>query len=88
MKIYKLKYSTKEDSIKDLESRNILEDRNILGIAHVGKLIKTNAVLNEEGEVLEQTIWLDGYHIDIACKEDLYTFENEIFPINSEHKFA
>ena len=88
MKIYKLKYESKEEGITDLTEKNVIDNPNTLGVVHVGKIIKTNAVLNEEGEVLESAIWLDGYHIDIACKEDLHTFESEIFPNNSKHSFA
>lgn len=88
MKVYKLKYATKEDGVLDLTNKGLIDNKNTLGIVYVGRIVDKNAVLNEEGEVLEHATWIDGYHIDIAVKNDLYTFDNEIFPINSKHNFA
>jgi predicted butyrate kinase (DUF1464 family) len=111
MIIYKLKYNTKEEGLKDLSDKGILTEDgyglNTLAVVHVGVIVDimgTSEIIpgfdgieeyDEEKDYVDTyveitpTTYLDGYHIDVACKEDLYDFGlNESFPNNPKHTFA
>lgn len=96
MKIYKLKYESKESGLADLlakgvliESENgLIENKNVLGIVHVGKIIDVDAVYNSSFDLISSATYVDGYHIDLACTFDCFKFDNEIFPIKQVHTFS
>ena len=81
MKIYKLKYTNREQANADLIAKDVIDNKNTLGIVYIGKVAD---VITED-----EVTYLDGYHIDIACKEDLHNFgDKEIFPNNPKHVFG
>ena len=89
--IYKLRYESKEDALKDLKSKGIIDNEGnyINGteaVVDCGIITITQATYEEEIE-LSPAIFADGYHYDIMTN-DTIVFESEIFVNNPKFKFA
>ena len=89
--IYKLRYESKEDALKDLKSKGIIDNEGnyINGteaVVDCGIITITQATYEEEIE-LSPAIFADGYHYDIMTN-DIIVFDSEIFVNNPKFKFA
>ena len=89
--IYKLRYNSKEDALKDLKSKNVIDNKGdyINGteaVVDCGIITITQATYEEEIE-LSPAIFADGYHYDIMTN-DIIVFDSEIFVNNPRFTFA
>ena len=92
MKIYKLKYTDKETAIADLITKNVIdEDGNYINgtqaVVEIGLITLQDGTYDNEGNVITEPIYADGYHYDVMSERDII-FENEIEVNNPRHTFA
>ena len=96
MRIYKLKYTDKETAIADLIAKGVFQEIDdemiyadgIDAVVEVGLLIDQEATFDEQGNLLTEPTYREGYHFDIMAEKEIDFGENEIFPNNSKHTFA
>ena len=96
IRIYKLKYTDKETAISDLIAKGVYQEidgelsynEDIHAVVEVGLLIYQEATFDEQGNLLTEPTYRDGYHFDIMTENEIDFGENEIFPNNSKHTFA
>ena len=96
IRIYKLKYKDKETAIADLIAKGVYQEINeelsygngIHAVVEAGLLIDQEATFDEQGNLLTEPTYRDGYHFDIMTENEIDFGENEIFPNNSKHTFA
>lgn len=91
MNIYKLKYTDKETTIADLVSKLVIdEELNYLEGTHavvwLDKIVLENGQFDEQGNVIVEPIFADGYHVDIMVEREI-DFTNAISPNNPKHMF-
>lgn len=94
--IYKLKYTDKETAITDLIAKGVfqeIEDEmlyadGIDAVVEVGLIIDQEATFDEQGNLLTEPTYIEGYHFDIMTDNEIDFGENEIFPNNPKHTFA
>ena len=84
--IYKLRYESKEDALKDLKSKGVIDNE--------GNYIKGTQAVVECGIITlvyatetEEAIFAEGYHYDVMTN-DVVVFDSEIFVNNPKFKFA
>ena len=56
-------------------------------VVYIGKLVDEPATFDEDGEILTDATYLEGWHVDVMTKQDV-TFDNVIEPETPKHKFA
>ena len=96
MKIYKLKYTDKETAIADLIAKEVYQEINgelsygngIDAVVEVGLIIDQEATFDENGNLLTEPTYREGYHFDIMTENEIDFGGNEIFPNNPKHTFA
>ena len=96
MRIYKLKYTDKETAIADLIAKGVYQEIDgemiyadgIDAVVEVGLIINKEATFDEQGNLLTEPTYREGYHFDIMTEIEIDFGENEIFPDNSKHTFA
>lgn len=96
IRIYKLKYTDRETAIADLLSKEIYQEiegelsysEGIHAVVEVGILIDQEATFDEQGNLLIELTYRDGYHFDIMSEKEIDFGVNEIFPNNPKHSFA
>src|SRR6056297_1061147 len=57
-------------------------------VVYIGKLVDQPATFDEEGEVLTDATFLEGYHVDVMLNEAVDFGENEVVTNNPRHTFA
>jgi hypothetical protein len=84
--IYKLRYTSKEDALKDLKSKKVIDYKGnyINGTEAVVECGIITLVYETETQA---AIIADGYHYDIMTN-DAIVFESEIFVNNPKFTFA
>jgi hypothetical protein len=92
MRIYKLKYQDKETAIADLITKNVIDvegnyQQGINAVVEIGEITLQNAGYDNEGNVIIEPVYADGYHYDVMSERDII-FENEIEVNNPRHTFA
>ena len=92
MRIYKLKYTDKETAITDLITKNVIDEegnyqQGIQAVVEIGEITLQNAEYDDEGNVITEPIFADGYHYDVMSEQEI-EFENEITVNNPKHTFA
>ena len=96
MRIYKLKYTDKETAIADLIAKGVYQEIDgemiyadgIDAVVEVGLLIDQEATFDEQGNLLTEPNYREGYHFDIMAEKEIDFGENEIFPNHPKHTFA
>ena len=96
MRICKLKYTDKETAIADLIAKGVFQeiDGEILyadgidAVVEVGLIIDQEATFDEQGNLLTEPTYREGYHFDIMAEKEIDFGENETFPNNPKHTFA
>lgn len=96
MRIYKLKYTDRETAIADLISKGVYQEINgelsygndIDAVVEVGLIIDQEATFDEQGNLLTEPTYREGYHFDIMAEKEIDFGANEIFPNNPKHTFA
>jgi len=91
--IFKLNYPDKQTAIADLIDKKIIdEDFNYLkgthAVVEIGKVVKIPATFDENGELLTEPIYYDGYAYDVMSDEEVDFGSFEIFPKNPAHGFS
>lgn len=94
MNIYKLKYQNKEEALSDLVSKGVYIDTDeglifgdgIHAVVEIGLIILEQGTYDENGDVITEPIFADGYHYDVMSEVEI-VFENEIIVNNPRHKF-
>ena len=96
MNIFKLTYPNKEAAIEDLISKGIYINTDeelsygngVAAVVEIGLIILEQGTYDEEGNVITEPIYADGYHYDVMSSE-LYDFgANLVEPKNPKHAFA
>ena len=96
IRIYKLKYPDRETALSDLIEKGVykeIDDELIYGegvhaVVDVGLIIDQEATFDEQGNLLTEPTYRDGYHFDIMAEKEIDFGENEIFTNNPKHTFA
>ena len=95
MNIAKLNYTDKETAIADLLDKGAYIEteeglsygQGIHAVVEIGKVIKTQGTYDEEGNVITEPVYADGYAYDVMSEQEI-VFESEIFPNSPNHSFA
>jgi hypothetical protein len=101
MNIFKLSYTNKEAAVADLKAKNILIEvdgidgqkheaygNGVQAVVEIGLIILEQGTYDEEGNVITEPIYADGYHYDVMA-ENTYDFgANLVEPKNPKHAFA
>ena len=101
MNIYKLTYENKDTALADLKAKGILVEvdgidgqkheaygNGVQAVVELGLIILEQGTYDEEGNVITEPIYADGYHYDVMSSE-LYDFgANLVEPKNPKHAFA
>ena len=66
----------------------LIYGENVHAVVEIGKVIDQEATYDEQGNLLTEPTYRDGYHFDIMIDKEIDFGENEIFPNNSKHTFA
>lgn len=96
MNIIKLKYTDKESAISDLISKGVYQEiegelsysEGIHAVVDVGLIVDQEATFDEQGNLLTEPTYREGYHFDIMSDNEIDFGENETFPNNPKHTFA
>lgn len=96
MRICKLKYTDKETGIADLIAKGVYQEiegelsysEGIHAVVEIGLIIDKEATFDEQGNLLTEQTYIDGYRFDIMTDNEIDFGENEIFPNNPKHTFA
>ena len=94
--IYKLKYTDKETAIADLISKGVYQEidgelsysEGIHAVVETGLIIDKEATFDEQGNLLTEQTYRDGYNFDIMAEKEIDFGTNEIFTNNPKHTFA
>ena len=95
MNIAKLQYKDKETAIADLIAKGVYIEteeglsygQGIQAIVEIGTIILNDATYDDEGNIITEPIYYDGYFYDVMSEQKI-EFESEIFPKNCIHSFA
>jgi hypothetical protein len=95
MKIYKLKYTDKQEAIADLINKSVYIETEegleygtgIQAIVEIGLIMLTEPTFDVDGNLLTEAVYADGYHYDVMSEQEI-VFENEITVNNPKHMFA
>lgn len=96
IRIYKLKYTDKEKAIADLLAKGVYQEidgelsycEGIHAVVEIGLIVDQEATFDEQGNLLTEPIYRDGYHFDIMTDNIIDFGENETFPNHPKHSFA
>ena len=96
IRIYKLRYTDKETAIADLIAKEVYQEiegemlyaAGIEAVVEVGILIDQEATFDENGNMLTEPTYREGYHYDIMSEIEIDFGENETFPKHPKHSFA
>lgn len=96
MRIYKLKYTDKETAISDLISKGVYQEiegelsysEGVHAVVEVGLIIDQEATFDEQGNLLTEPTYREGYHFDIMSEKEIDFGANEILPNHPKHTFA
>ena len=96
IRIYKLKYTDRETAIADLISKEVYQEideelsygNGIEAVVEVGLIIDQESTFDEQGNLLTEPTYREGYHFDIMAGKEIDFGVNEITPNNPKHTFA
>jgi hypothetical protein len=95
MHISKLQYPNKETAQADLIAKGVYIEtekglsygQGVHAIVEIGLIVDKEGTFDDEGNVLTEPIYFNGYHYDVMS-ENIITFENEIEVKSPKHTFA
>lgn len=95
IRIYKLKYTDKETAIADFIAKEVYQEldgeltysNGIHAVVEIGLITDQEATFDEQGNLLTEPTYSEGYHFDIMSEIEIDFGENEIFPNNPRHVF-
>ncbi len=94
---YKLKYTDKETAIADFIDRGYIIEtdigeswrEDIQGIVDVARIPISKATFDDEGQILTEATFKEGYHYDVYSTRDDLEFSGIVTtPINAWHKLS
>ena len=96
IRIYKLKYTDKETAIADLIAKGVIQEiegemlyaDGIDAVVEVGLVINEEATFDEQGNLLTEPTYREGYHYDIMSEIEIDFGANEIFTNSPKHTFT
>ena len=96
IRIYKLKYPDRETAISDLIAKRVYQEiegeliygEGVHAVVEAGLIIDQEATFDEQGNLLTEPTYIDGYHFDIMAEKEIDFGENETFPNHPKHSFA
>ena len=96
IRIYKLKYTNKETAVSDLIAKGVYQEldgeliytNGIHAVVEVGLITDQEATFDEQGNLLTEPTYREGYHFDIMTENEIDFGENETFPNHPKHSFA
>ena len=96
MNIIKLQYKDKETAIADLIAKEVYIEteeglsygQGIQAVVEIGLIVQVEGTYDEEGNVITEPIYYDGYFYDVMSEQKINFGTNEIFPVNCIHTFA
>lgn len=96
IRIYKLKYTDRETAISDLISKGVYKEidgeliysEGIHAVVEIGLIIDQEATFDEQGNLLTEPTYREGYHFDIMSEKEIDFGANEILPNHPKHTFA
>lgn len=93
MNIYKLKYQNKESAVIDLKLKQIIDDEDnyingTQAVVEIGLIILEQGTYEEEGNVITEPIFADGYHYDVMCEQEIDFGINNITVNNPKYNFS
>lgn len=96
MRICKLKYTDKETGIADLIAKGVFQEiegemlyaDGIDAVVEIGLIIDKEATFDEQGNLLTEPTYREGYLFDIMTDNVIDFGESEIFPNSPKHTFA
>ena len=96
IRVYKLKYPDRETALSDLITKGVYKEiegeliygEGVHAVVEVGLIINEEATFDEQGNLLTEPTYRDGYHFDIMTDNVIDFGESEIFPNNPKHTFA
>ena len=96
IRIYKLKYTDRETAISDLISKGVYQEiegklsysEGVHAVVEVGLIIDQEATFDEQGNLLTEPTYREGYHFDIMTEKEINFGANEITPNNPKHTFS
>ena len=95
MNTYKLNYTDKETAIVDLLAKEVYVEteegliygQGVHAIVEIGKVVNTQGTYDDNGNVITEPTFYDGYAFDVMSEQDII-FESEIFPKHPKHSFG
>jgi len=95
MNIYKLRYQDKSEAQADLLAKGVYIETDdelsygegVHSIVEIGLIVDKEGVFDDEGNVLTEPIYFNGYHYDVMS-ENIIIFENEIQVKSPKHTFG
>ena len=96
MNIFKLRYDNEHQGIDDLKLKGVYIEteeglsygQGVQAIVNIGKIILTDGTFDEQGNLLTEPTYIDGYHFDIMTEKEIDFGGKEIFPNSPKHVFA
>ena len=90
--IYKLRYNSKADALKDLKAKKVIDtnEQYINGtesVVECGIITLVYVACDENEKEITPAVYAEGYHYNIMTN-DTIVFDSEIFPKNSRYKFG
>ena len=84
--IYKLRYESKEDALKDLKAKVVIDnDGNYINETEA--VVECGIITLVYATETQEAIYADGYHYDIMTN-DIIVFDSEIFVKEPKFTFA
>ena len=95
MQVYKLKYQNKETAIADLKAKGVYNEdlsfgQGIHAIVEIGLIVLTDGTYDEEGNIITEPIYAEGYHFDLMSEQEVDFGIADITNLvnNPKHQFA
>ena len=96
IRVYKLKYPDRETALSDLISEGVYQEiegelsysEGIHAVVEIGLIIDKEATFDEQGNLLTEQTYRDGYNFDIMAEKEIDFGANEILPNHPKHTFA
>ena len=90
--IYKLRYISKEDALKDLLAKEVIDNegnyiKGTEAVVECGIIKLVEVTYDEKGNELIPAIYAEGYHYDVMTTDEI-VFKSEIFVKNPKFQFA
>ena len=95
MNIYKLRYQDKSEAQADFLAKGVYIEtdaglsygKGVHSVVEIGLIVDKEGVFDDEGNVLTEPIYFNGYHYDVMSEKS-FIFENEIQVKSPKHSFA